>query len=260
MIRYRITTSGLTLLLLTLILPSPANAFLDASQPEQAAMQHWLRVLEDFANNKGEIDFQRLALYPEDLYAYTAFLSAYSPKSHPTLFPTTEHALAYYINAYNALSIKGLLDYQVPEKLKGVTAYRFFSVSRHTLGGERITLKSLRKDYVYAPKEPRAHFAVSSHCVSCPILSRTPYLAATLNEQLDRATQQYLNNSEYVTVSHQEKILWLSEYFADFSKDILGSKTALMDFINPYLTQPIPKHYPIRFMPDDWHIRQIKRR
>ncbi len=254
----KITTSGLSLLLVLSIFQPPANAIVDASQPEQAAIQHWQRVLEDFANDAGEIDFQRLIFYPQDLYAYTAFLSAYSPKSHPTLFPSSADTLAYYINAYNALCIKGLLNYDVPKKLKGITAYRFFTVSRHTVGGEKITLKSLREEYIYAQKDRRAHFAISSQCMSCPTLSREPYLAATLDEQLDRATQHYLRNSKHVTVSHQDKTLWVAEYLEQFSENFFNSKTALIEFINPHLAQPIPTHYPVRFMPDDWRIRQIK--
>lgn len=68
-------------------------------------------VLQRFVNESGQIDYSALKKDPHDLDRYYQLVAAYSPDSHPDMFPTDNHKLAYWLNAYNAAAIKIVITY-----------------------------------------------------------------------------------------------------------------------------------------------------
>ena len=69
------------------------------------------RVLQRYGSESGKIDYAALQKNPDDLQSYYRQIAATSPDSHPELFPTDDHKLAYWINAYNAAAINIVLTY-----------------------------------------------------------------------------------------------------------------------------------------------------
>jgi hypothetical protein len=69
------------------------------------------RVLQQFVNDQGQVDYAALQRDSHDLERYYQFVSTYSPDSHPTLFPAEQSKLAYWRNAYNAAVIQVVLTY-----------------------------------------------------------------------------------------------------------------------------------------------------
>ena len=67
------------------------------------------RVLRRFVDEEGRVDYRALKKDEADLQAYYAQVAAYSPDSHPDLFPARADRLAYWINAYNAAVLVNVL-------------------------------------------------------------------------------------------------------------------------------------------------------
>src|SRR5260370_84564 len=63
---------------------------------------HWARVLHNFVNDGGQVDFCGIARDQADLRDYVDYIGRMSPESTPPAFPTPNAALAYSINSYNA--------------------------------------------------------------------------------------------------------------------------------------------------------------
>ncbi|MGH9810134.1 MAG: DUF547 domain-containing protein, partial [Terriglobia bacterium] len=106
--------------LLTLSLAAtPAAAYVpDAKNltiPEWEAV--WTSVLTRHVDDAGGIDFSGLADDRADLDRVVAFVAAVDPASQPQRFSDLTARLAFYINAYNALAMYGVVQAAVPESL-----------------------------------------------------------------------------------------------------------------------------------------------
>jgi len=80
-----------------------------------------------------------------------------------------EHRLAFWINAYNAFAIKGILDGYPPMTLWG--RYKFFIGRAYRVGGQPINLYDLEQNLLIPDfREPRIQFAIVCASKSRPKL------------------------------------------------------------------------------------------
>jgi len=111
----------------------------------------------------------------------------------PTGLPTYRDQLAFWINAYNAFAIKGILDGYSPGTLAG--RYRYFLGRDYRVGGEKITLYDLERSLLVPDfREPRVHFAIVCASRSCPKLRPEAYQASRLDAQLDDSARAFIND------------------------------------------------------------------
>lgn len=104
-------------------------------------------------------------------------------EAEPT-FNSHSEALVYWINAYNTLAIKGILDGRSPRTLLG--KYSYFKKAKYRVGGKRINLYDLERKVIIPMGEPRIHFAINCASQSCPkLLSRayTGHFGSTIGCQ-----------------------------------------------------------------------------
>jgi len=80
----------------------------------------WAAVLDRFVDEYGRVDFEGIAQAPADLNSAVAYIASTSPESNPSLFPSREARLAYYINAYNALAMFNVVDSGIPSSFAGL--------------------------------------------------------------------------------------------------------------------------------------------
>jgi hypothetical protein len=139
-----------------------------------------------------------------------------------------EEQFAFYINAYNAWTIKLILT-----AYPGVTSIKdlgslfqspwkkeFVHINGKTLSLDDIEHTILRPRF----KDPRVHFAINCASKSCPPLSSEPYLGAVLDDQLNRSTRDFLNHPANYRLDHHT--FWVSSIFKwfaeDFNNDVIG--------------------------------------
>ena len=102
-----------------------------------------------------------------------------------------EEALVFYINAYNILAARGILDGSSPSSLLG--RYVYFKRDKYTVAGESVNLYDLEHELIRPLGEARIHFAIVCASASCPILRNEAY---TLEKQLPSA----LHSKEAVVI------------------------------------------------------------
>src|SRR5712692_7747768 len=96
----------------------------------------WDRVLKAYVNEIGEVDYAALKAHRADLDEYIRLLAESSPENRPPLFPNRAHELAYWINAYNAFVIRGVVDhYPTRSVLDLGMLKRFFWRNDYNAGG-----------------------------------------------------------------------------------------------------------------------------
>lgn len=230
-----------------------------AQERDADALAHWARVLRDFVNDRGEVNFHGLANNPTDLKAFVDYIARVSPESAPALFPTKESRLAYHINAYNALSMYNVIDSGMPKSLSGLTKVGFFVFKQFRIGSEARSLYAYENNVIRPTGDERVHFALNCMSVGCPRLPKGPFTASGLNEQLDREARRFLAEPRNLQVILERKTVRLSEIFKFYKEDFLRRSPSLIAYVNQYLPEKIPEDYEIDFIDYDWTVNRQSR-
>jgi hypothetical protein len=222
----------------------------------ERAIEAWARVLDCCVDERGRVDFVRLAKDPRDLELYVRHVAEVDPDSDAGAFPTVQARLAHHLNAYNALSMYGVIQLGIPRTNAGLRKVRFFFLRRYQIAGRRESLHAY-ESRIRELREPRVHFALNCMSVSCPQLPRTPFRAADLERELDAAARSFVNDPRHVQVDAAARRVRVSAIFKFYTKDFLVAADSLLAYINTLRKDAIPGDYEVEFLPYDWTINRI---
>jgi len=220
--------------------------------------QHWREVLARHVNERGEVDFRAVAA-DKDLDAFLDDVARVSPRSAPQSFPDRQAELAYYLNAYNALSMFNVIDSGFPKSLGAARRVVFFGVKRFTVGGERMSLYTLENDVIRPLGDERVHFALNCMSVSCPRLPREPFLPAQLDQTLEQKAREFFAERRNLEVLPERKLVRVSSILKFYREDFLAKSPTLIAYINRYAKSAIPEDYAVEFIPYDWSVNDQHR-
>lgn len=216
----------------------------------------WTEVLKTYVDDKGEVDYPKLKANRGKLDAFVAQIAAVGPKTRPELFKTRDDKLAYYINAYNALTMFNVIN-RYPE-IKSVidSKLSFFVTTKFVLDGTEISLYDLENELIRPTfKEPRIHFALNCASAGCPVLPAEPFLPATLEAQLARETSKFVHETRNVAVEGGKVVL--SEIFKWYAEDFQPSAVAWINGVAPDLK--LPAKAEVTYRPYGWALNDQTR-
>ena len=221
------------------------------------ALQAWARVLQNYVNDSGFVDFAGLSRNPADLHSYVRYIS----QTKATNLEQKNERLAHYINSYNALSMFNVISSNIPQSNAGLFArYQFFIARKHIIGGEPISLFAYENDIIRQLNEPRIHWALNCSAVSCPALPREPFDGARLEEQLEREAKRFFAQPRNMRIDHPGKTVYLSEIFDFFPEDFVPAHApSLLAYANRYAVEAADLSYRTAFTPYDWTIANWQR-
>ena len=155
-----------------------------------------------------------------------------------TNLQSREEKLSFYINAYNILAIKMVLDNWPLASIKDAGSFLrpVWRKDVGTLHGKTVTLQAVEDDLLRSMGEPRIHMAIVCASISCPDLRTEPYQAATLDAQLEDQARSFLNNpvkGAYL----EDDVLHTSKIFGWFEDDF-ASAGGVLRFISRYRPGP----------------------
>ncbi|MGE0388309.1 MAG: DUF547 domain-containing protein [Gammaproteobacteria bacterium] len=250
-------TARFAWVMLALALCVPASPVRAAGTAEAGAA--WAAVLQRFVDDRGRVAFERLREDRADLDRYVAWIAGVSPRSDPRAFAGRDQVLAYYINAYNALAMHGVLEAGLPEDFGSfLKRARFFKFRAVTIGGERTSLYDLENDVIRPLGEPRVHFALNCMVRACPRLPREPFDAVTLDARLDAAAREFFASDTHLRIDDARREIRVSEILKFYTEDFVagGKVQDLPGYIDRYRSPPLPAHYRVRFIPYDWTLNR----
>jgi hypothetical protein len=208
----------------------------------------WDHVLKTFVTEQGRVDYAALQAEARELDRYVAELAAVSPISDPQQFPTRQSQLAYWINAYNALVLKGVVDHWPVKSVRdiGRLPYSFFWREKFVVGGRKYTLDGIEGIMRKELAEPRVHFALVCAANSCPRLQRQAYTAESTERLLEEAARFYVNEPRNLRVDPKENRVTVARIFSfyrgDFEhyvsgKNFAGTGQPILDYIRAYANE-----------------------
>ncbi|MEM8882858.1 MAG: glycosyltransferase [Planctomycetota bacterium] len=244
------------LVLAGLLLAAPALAA-DASADMNALLRKIVK--------KDGVDYKLLRKERKVLDAYVKSLETASPGK------TREEQIAFWINAYNALTLQQVLDtrkgddpkYSVQRSVKD-----FWKKRKWKVAGKQYNLDAIEQVVLKGYGDPRTHFAVNCASWSCPALQPWLWKADTLDRDLTQATRVFLADKRHNTFDPARRRAEISKVFEwyrkefekDFPKDaprtqLFLAKYAPTEKLRQALTEGTPP-WRITFKDYDWSLNE----
>lgn len=170
----------------------------------------------------------------------------------------TDEKLAFYINAYNANILAGVLEKFPVKSVRDIAPlFGFFTQSRLTVSGEKMSFNHLEKEIIHGFGEPRMHFVLNCASASCPPLLNKAFTAENLGAEMDRAATAFLNHNKFgIEVSDEGKKAEVSKIFDWYGGDFAASG-GVVPFINKYRKPPLPTGAKISFQDYNWSLNAV---
>ena len=207
----------------------------------------WTKILQEHVSDNGNVNYKSIKANKIELDHYLHQLSENSPKDTWS----KNELLAYWINTYNAFTIKLIIDNYPINSIKDLKSpwdKKFIKI-----GNKLVSLNYIEHDVLRKMKEPRIHFAIVCASYSCPKLLNKAYESSILEEQLTTATTSFLTDTSKNNISKNE--VQLSKVFKWFDKDFLTVGT-LTDFLNNYSVETISKNAKIGYKNYNWDLNE----
>ncbi|MFK7758006.1 MAG: DUF547 domain-containing protein [Flavobacteriales bacterium] len=168
---------------------------------------------------------------------------------------TRNEQQAFYINAYNVLVVKGILNnYPLNSPLDAAGFYKTvpYSIIGNSWTLDYLENEVLRKEFMDA----RIHFALVCGALGCPRIRAMAYTGNNLDAQLDEQSSLAMNNGWFVYENSQEQTVYASQIF-DWFADDFGGKSNITTYINLFRTKPFNTDYKVKFYDYDWRLNKV---
>lgn len=205
------------------------------------------KILQKHVSKNGNVNYKAIKANWDELRQYISTLGV----NLPTEDWSKNEKLAYWINAYNAMTIDLILRHYPIKSIKDIKnpwKQRYWQLGEKWYNLDEIEHQILRK-----MNEPRIHFAIVCASYSCPKLQNSAFEATNLEEQLTQATKEFLEDPERNSISKNQ--LELSKIFQWFGKDFKQNGT-LIDFLDQYTAVNISDKAKINFKDYSWDLNE----
>lgn len=221
--------------------------------------QKWDDLLKAHVNDKGRVDYPGMAKDEAKLDEYLALLSNTPVEKDEW---TEAQQMAYWINAYNAYTVKLILNHYPVKSIKDIGPdtqvtfvntpwdIKFFEIGDKKYDLNKIEHGTLRKRF---KDDPRYHFALVCAAKSCPNLRNEAYIPEVLDKQLDDQGRQFINNPAKNKVI-DAKNAKISPYFDWYKKDFKRDDDSVVEWVNKYSDVKLNKGANITYMDYDWSL------
>ncbi|MEX2336721.1 MAG: DUF547 domain-containing protein [Fulvivirga sp.] len=248
------------LLYLTVLIPLSCQS---GSSPQgngttPPSHQLWNELLNKNVDAQGMVDYEGFIRSKQQLQQYLDKLSNTPPD--PETWSDAEQ-LAYWINAYNAFTVKLIIDNYPVESitalhptlnvpgLNTVWHKKFFKIGGQESSLDEIEHDILRKQF----KDPRIHFAIVCASFSCPPLRQEAYNAQRLDSQLEEQAVRFINDPRRNKLSTSN--VQLSKIFRWFREDFTRDGS-LISFLNRYANTKLESDAKISYLDYDWKLNK----
>lgn len=208
----------------------------------------WDSLLQKHVSNEGQVNYKGFQGDQTKFDTYLNLLSNTPPKE----FWSRNETLAFWINVYNAYTVKLILNNYPIQSIKDISKpwnERFIKI-----GEKWYTLNDVEHRIIRKMDEPRIHFALVCAAVSCPKLYNRAFTAKNLDSNLTQLTQEFLNDGSKNRL--RENTIEISKLFKWYGGDFKTNNKRLIDFINQYSDVQISSKAKRTYMDYDWRLNE----
>ncbi|ACF14533.1 protein of unknown function DUF547 [Chloroherpeton thalassium ATCC 35110] len=222
------------------------------------------RVLKKHVKH-GKVNYTALK-HDEEFSAYLQDLE----QADLSVFQSREEKVAFWINAYNAYTLKLILDNYPIKSIKDLSFLGTLIINSPwkkrfcAVAGNVYTLDEIEHDILRGElQETGVHFAVVCASNSCPILRDEAYSAKKLKEQLTSQTEAFLSDTLKNQFKWEGKTLYLSKIFDWYKSDFEKQYGSVTGFLAQYFTGEQKEwlakgDVKIEYLEYDWRLNELK--
>jgi len=222
--------------------------YLSGNYAQNFSHATWDQLLKNYVNAKGKVNYKG---FKNDVRfnKYLIKLQENKPGSNWT----SNEKLAFWINAYNAFTIKLILDNYPVKSIRDIE--KAWDKVFIKIGDSHYSLNDIEHHIIRKYfNEPRIHFALVCAAHSCPLLRNEAYTASKLINQLNKQAMQFINDPERNTIS-KEKVR-ISQIFNWFEEDFTRKGT-LIQYLNKYSEVEINENAKVEYLEYDWSLNAL---
>jgi hypothetical protein len=239
-------------------------------------------ILKKYVDENGMIDYKSLKANRGALDAFVKSL-AQVPTAEFRKWSNDEQ-IAFWINAYNALTLQVIIDHYPIQAGGFISSLRFPDNSIRQIGGvwDKITWtvagmtvalgdiehKRLREQH----DKPGIHMALVCASMSCPQLRREPYTGYKIDQQLDAQAKRFLRKPDRFRIARENRLVLLSPIFKWYDQDYVSrhapdsgfpgqgkKQRAVLNYIAQYIDAKGAEYlrtqrYRIEYLDYDWSL------
>ena len=207
----------------------------------------WTKILQLHVSESGKVNYKEFNSNRESLENYLNNLANHAPNKNWSNAETK----AYWINAYNAYTIQLILDNYPLKSIKDLNDpwdQTFFKIN-----GKMMSLNTIEHKILRPMGDPRIHFAIVCASESCPKLLNYAYEPETLNDQLDEAAREFINDEAKNSITASK--ITISKLFKWFKSDF-PKGDAFISYLNTFSILKINPETKINYQNYNWSLNE----
>ncbi|WP_145416011.1 DUF547 domain-containing protein [Planctomycetes bacterium K23_9] len=223
----------------------------------------WNKLLATYVDLNGMVDYRAWKANVADRAALEQYLNTLSAANAAARAPKSVK-LAFWINAYNAVTVHGILREYPTSSIRNHTAklfgYNIWKDLQLYVGGHPYSLETIEHKLLRKMNEPRIHFAIVCASVGCPRLLNEAYVPAKLNEQLEANAKDFFSrkrNFQHDVSAGQFRLSEILDWFGeDFGDDQASQLKSIANWLPNPAAQNAAMHHSVRvvFIDYNWNL------
>lgn len=222
------------------------------------------QLLQKYVDDNGMVNYQAWHANTADRQTLTNYLAHLSQASLSKA-ASREAKLAYWINAYNAVTLEGILRVYPTSSIRNHTAkvigYNIWKNLLLHAGDQKFSLEDIEHKVLRKMNEPRIHFAIVCASIGCPRLLNRAYFPQHLAEQLAVNTTDFFSRSQNLQVSGST--LNLSKIMEWYGSDFAQSPQQQAQVLAKYFPGPAQQlvasgNFRVSYLGYDWNLNAQK--
>ena len=232
---------------------------------DQVDHSPWSRLLKQYVDQDGMVKYAAWKASETDRTALKEYLAALG-QADPEAKTTKEGKLAFWINAYNALTVHGILEVYPTSSIRNHTAKLFgYNIWKDLLlpvGDKKYSLDAIEHQVLRKLGEPRIHFTIVCASIGCPRLRNEAYTPAKLEAQLADNTRDFFGRSKNLQVDLANRRVRVSSIFDWFGKDFASTPqkalASLADYMPDEATRRLvaSEDFSVSYLDYDWSLNK----
>lgn len=218
-------------------------------EPVKPTFSHdsWDKLLRKHVSSSGKVNYKS---FKSDKIALESYIKLLQDNPLQDSWNKNKK-MAYWINAYNAFTIKLIVDNYPISSITKLDGGKPWDKKWIKLGGKTYSLNNIENDILRPQyKDARIHFAVNCAAKSCPTLLNRAWTASNLNANFEKQATAFINNANFNKIS--EKNIEVSKIFEWYAVDF-GD---LITYLNKYSRTKIKSNAKINYMEYDWNLNE----
>ncbi len=187
-------------------------------------------LLRNHVDKDGWVDYEGFRSDAVSLDAYIASIG-----NAPFAKLDRDEKLAFLINAYNAFTLRLILDHYPVKSIKDIASAKRWDDKRWRIGKMTLSLNQIEHEQI-RPKfaEPRIHFVLVCAAIGCPKLRNEAYQADRIEEQMEEQTRYIHSHDRWFRYQPGAKEVHLTKLYDWYGADFEQVAGAVVDFAARY--------------------------